>query len=315
MPDINQGFSGISETFLEGLRKLGDSETPSEFRRGVELVESAAAADHCEALAVVATLEAIGAGRPRDWDAAFDLLARAAARGGERAVRQLRLLARRTETDPSALRRAIDIGRLLAAAPAQALAERPRLRVFRGFASADECAWIVERFRSSLRPAMVWDEASGVGRPDPVRTSSALELRLTEMDVVLAAIRARIAAATGLPEAIFEVPQVMRYRPGEEFRPHHDALDPNQPGTAADLARRGQRMGTFLLYLNDDYEGGETEFPAARISFHGESGDALFFANVMRDGRPDPLGVHAGRPPSSGEKWILSQWIRDRVPA
>ena len=31
-------------------------------------------------------------------------------------------------------------------------------------------------------------------------------------------------------------------------------------------------------------------------------------------GCPDPLTVHAGRPPASGEKWIFSQWIRDRVP-
>ena len=74
-------------------------------------------------------------------------------------------------------------------------------------------------------------------------------------------------------------------------------------------------MGTFLLYLNDGYEGGETDFPSAGLSFKASTGDALFFANVTREGRPDPLGLHAGRPPLSGEKWILSQWIRDRVPA
>ena len=74
-------------------------------------------------------------------------------------------------------------------------------------------------------------------------------------------------------------------------------------------------MGTFLLFLNEEFEGGETTFPAAGLSFRGRTGDALFFANVTRDGRPDPLTLHAGRPPTSGEKWILSQWIRERPPA
>jgi hypothetical protein len=107
----------------------------------------------------------------------------------------------------------------------------------------------------------------------------------------------------------------MQYAVGQEFRPHHDFLDPNQPGTAADLARRGQRVATFLIFLNDDFEGGETAFPKAGISHRGRTGDALFFANITPDGAPDPLTLHAGKPPTSGEKWIFSQWIRDRSPA
>ena len=74
-------------------------------------------------------------------------------------------------------------------------------------------------------------------------------------------------------------------------------------------------MGTFLVFLNEDFEGGETEFPKAGIAFRGRTGDGLFFANVTRDGRPDPLTLHAGRPPTRGEKWILSQWIRERPPS
>jgi len=174
---------------------------------------------------------------------------------------------------------------------------------------------VIARLRPRLAPAMVWDEVSGLGKIDPVRSNSAVELRLPEMDVAIEALRARISVATRLPEPIFEIPQVMHYAVGQEFRPHHDFLDPQERGHAADLARRGQRIGTFLIYLNDDFEGGETEFPPAGLSHRGRTGDALFFANVTPDGRPDPLTVHAGRPPAKGEKWIFSQWIRDRVPA
>jgi prolyl 4-hydroxylase len=74
-------------------------------------------------------------------------------------------------------------------------------------------------------------------------------------------------------------------------------------------------VATFLAYLNDGYVGGETDFPRAGLRFKGAAGDALMFANVDLQGRPEPLSLHAGLPPGSGEKWVLSQWIRDRAPA
>jgi prolyl 4-hydroxylase len=294
--------------FALGARCLASSESAETFARGAALVEAAARQGHGEATCMLATLEAVGAGRRQDWRRALDCLELAAELGSEHARAQLRLLA----GDDSPAR--IDVGRLLRVPERIALSEAPRMRVFEGFASPAECRWVIEALRSKLGPAMVWDDSTGLGRVDPTRTSSAVELRLPEMDVVIETVRARISAATRLPEAIFEVPQVMHYSVGQEFRLHHDFLDPHQPGPAADIARRGQRIGSFLIYLNEDFEGGETEFPNAGISYRGRTGDALFFTNVTRDGRPDPLTVHAGRPPTKGEKWIFSQWIRDRAP-
>jgi hypothetical protein len=212
------------------------------------------------------------------------------------------------------VRGAIDVEQLLRAPDPIALAERPRLRLFRGFATEAECRWLIDRFRVKLEAAVVVDGASGESLVDTYRNNSAADLPLRDMDVIIELLKARISTATRLPEFIFELPQLMHYAVGQEFRPHHDFLDPKEPGFAEDLARRGQRMGTFLIFLNDDFEGGETEFPKAGISFRGRTGDALFFANVTPDGRPDPLTLHAGRPPTRGEKWILSQWIRDRPP-
>ena len=296
----------LEAQFELGSELLSFPDSARSFTRGAALVEAAALQGHAEAMSMLATLEAIGAGRPRNWIRALDLLRSAAARGSEQAAGQLRLL--------GGANAGVEIAALLRAPPPTPLSERPRLRVFEGFARAAECRWIIDRMRCRLGPAMVWDDADGRGKVDPVRSNSAVELRLAAMDVVTALVRARIAAATALPEAIFEVPQVMHYSVGQEFRPHHDFLDPGEPGPAADIARRGQRMGTFLLYLNDDFEGGETEFPRAGLSHRGRAGDALFFANVLPDGRPDALTVHSGRSPRRGEKWILSQWIRDRIP-
>lgn len=302
--------------FEEASRLLAMTDSADAFIRGTALVEQAAESGHAEAAAFLATLEAIGAGRRQNWAAAFSWLARASERGSARARAQLRLLSRSgpDDQDWEAMRERIDFAALLRAPAQIALSERPRLRVLPGFASTAECDWIIAAARPGLGPALVWDEATGAARADPARNGSALELRLANMGVVTEFVRARIAAATGLPELIFEVPQIMHYVVGQEFRPHHDFLDPGFAGHRADLARRGQRMGTFLIYLNEDFEGGETAFPQAGIAHRGRRGDALFFANVLPTGQPDPLTLHAGRPPASGEKWLFSQWIRDRAP-
>ena len=93
---------------------------------------------------------------------------------------------------------------------------------------------------------------------------------------------------------------------------HFDYLDPNEPAYAAELAARGQRTHTFLVYLNDDFTGGETSFPRLGLAHTGKPGDALVFANVDASGAPDEKTMHAGLPPTSGEKWVFSQWIREK---
>jgi hypothetical protein len=78
--------------------------------------------------------------------------------------------------------------------------------------------------------------------------------------------------------------------------------------------RRSRAAGrTCLTWLNDDYEGGETEFPRIGFRHRGRTGGAMLFLNVTPDRGPDPLTLHAGLPPTRGHKWLLSQWVRDRA--
>jgi hypothetical protein len=48
------------------------------------------------------------------------------------------------------------------------------------------------------------------------------------------------------------------------------------------------------------------------FGYKGETGSGLMFTNLDSAGRPDRRMLHAGQPPTAGEKWVLSQWIRDR---
>lgn len=305
--------SGDSEARLAlGVRLLAGEGSSAE---GAALIEEECAAGSADAAALLATLEAMGAARPQSWPRALDYLALAASRGSARAQAQLAMLARDgAEQDCERLRDRVDIAALTAAPPRRSVSEQPRIRVIEGFATPAECDWVIGLARGRLNPAWVWDPLTGENRPDPSRTNRGLDLGVAEMDLVVQVLRARISTASNLPLPVFEPAQIMHYSVGQEFLPHHDYLDPAQPGDQAQIARLGQRIATFLLYLNDDFEGGETEFLKTGFRYRGSKGDALLFANVDSARAPDPLATHAGLPPTRGEKWILSQWIRDRSP-
>ena len=84
-----------------------------------------------------------------------------------------------------------------------------------------------------------------------------------------------------------------RYRPGgdERFQPHFDSID----------AVSGRYL-VFLWYLNDVAEGGETEFCDLGIKIAPRTGRLLMFP-------PYWMFQHAGRPPLSGDKYILSTYL------
>ncbi len=67
------------------------------------------------------------------------------------------------------------------------------------------------------------------------------------------------------------------------------------------------------VYLNGDYDGGATDFPLLHVRHKGSRGDGLFFVNVLPTQEPDARALHAGLPPTRGEKWVLSPFIRTRV--
>ena len=297
----------------EAVRLLGGG--PDEVRSAVAAIDSAASQGDADALERQAVFEAMGCFRPPNWVRALDCLQAAADRGSRSAQAQLLVLAGQTDAanDWSRLRSQISMEQVVRAPGKTILSETPRLRVMEGFASPAECTWLISRARDRLRTATV---VNPTGSQDvrAVRTNSAVEFQVPDMDLVVEAIRARISAAINLPLPLFEPSQVLHYDPGQEFRAHCDNFDPQLPGHADRLRHFGQRIATVLIYLNDEYAGGETSFPRAGLSFRGKTGDALFMANVDRAGHPDPSTLHAGTPPRSGEKWIFSQWVRDKVP-
>lgn len=283
---------------------------------GIRLILDAAGRGHGPACAIAATLFAWGCAGAPDWPRALDFLQRAAELGDQAARDQLRLLSGyKAGIDWKKLRRAIDPAAWRKLPPRLTLSEAPLIQAVPGLLSPGLCDALIERARPRLAPAAVYDELKGGANTSDVRRHSAAEFHLVDTDLVVQAVNERVCALVGVPALQSEIVQVLHYRPGDYFAPHYDFWDPGFEGHAAALAQ-GQRAHTVLVYLNHEgLEGGETDFPDLGLRHRGQTGDALMWRNLDPDGQPDRRTVHAGLPPTRGEKWLLSVWIRDRLPS
>ena len=93
----------------------------------------------------------------------------------------------------------------------------------------------------------------------------------------------------------FEELRIKKYNPGtdDQFGLHVDVQDPES----------AKRYLAILEYLNDDFEGGETEFPHHNLTVKPKTGTVLVFP-------PTWQYPHRGIPVESGNpKYILSTYL------
>ena len=125
----------------------------------------------------------------------------------------------------------------------------------------------------------------------------------------------KLSNIIGIDKSHFEDLQVVRYHPGQLYKAHWDAC--YEESKCDDFLKRGgNRYATFLLYLNDDFQGGETHFPLRNKKIIPEKGKAALFFN-LDENNIDKLenSKHAGLPPTSGIKWMCNVWIRqNKIP-
>ena len=286
-----------------GVKLLLARGAPHRPRDGLGLISDAVAAGDGRSAAFLAVLAGLGLYLPQSWSAALGHLARAAGMGWAPAQRELAILSGGS---------VVDLKRWTSAPQVRVISQAPRLVELKAVASPDACAFIMDQAQGRLVRAEVHDPETGLAIMGQTRTNQVANFGVTETSLLNLMIQARIGAAAGVPIAHMEAFAVLNYAAGEEASEHHDYLDPAVPAYAEELTRIGQRTATALVYLNDDYDGGETAFPELGIGHRGRTGDALLFFNTGPEGQPDPRTLHAGRPPSSGQKWVLSQFIRSR---
>ena len=309
-----------------GQRLLTADRAPYVPEEGTQLVIQAANLGGGEAAAQVAVLAAIGIHINQSWQTAMAAIVFAAECGWPAAQGQLRVLAgdrelaaqglgthRVDRTFWRKLADTIDLNRWhTPSASGATLSESPLVRHVPGLASTEICQWLIERARGRLVPALVYDAFAGKEQVSPERSNTWAQFNVTQSDLVSVLVQVQMCANVGAPFRQIEPMAVLHYSAGEQSTEHYDFVDPQTPHYEQELASKGQRVVTFLLYLNDDYEHGETELVHLGIAHKGRRGEGLFFVNALANGAPDMRTLHAGRPPTRGEKWVVSQFIRDR---
>lgn len=251
--------------------------------------ERAAKAGHPAASIVSTNLLASGIAGPRDWAGALMRLA-SEAKFDQRRKAQVELLGKM----------ALDsAGNPLRVREPEALSDSPWVRRFAGLLTSAECAYLVDLASRTFQPATVRSPSGGTMR-DPIRNSDEATLHWMIEDPVVHAINRRIATASGTDAAQGEAMQILRYKPGQQYRAHYD-FNPTLDN---------QRVLTALAYLNHDYRGGETAFIKSGLTVKGRKGDVVVFRNTLNETDLDPASEHCGMPVTSGVKFLASRWIR-----
>jgi predicted 2-oxoglutarate/Fe(II)-dependent dioxygenase YbiX len=81
---------------------------------------------------------------------------------------------------------------------------------------------------------------------------------------------------------------IARFEAGAEMHEHFDASRPNDIAT--------------LIYLNDDYEGGEIYFPEYDVAIKPGAGDLVFFPD-------NPAFIHGVKVIKSGVRYTTPRWF------
>ncbi len=188
---------------------------------------------------------------------------------------------------------------------------RPVVAILDGVLSRDECERLIGLAAPRLMPSTVVDPRSGEDRVAAHRDSMGMFFRLLETPFI-AALDLRIAALMGAPPEHGEGLQAVRYGPGTKAAPHFDFLMPSNAANERSIARSGQRISTLVVYLNEVADGGETVFPEIGLSVAPHPGRAVYFEYCDTLGQLDFRSLHAGAPVSTGVKWVLTKWMRQR---
>ena len=117
---------------------------------------------------------------------------------------------------------------------------------------------------------------------------------VTQIEEYLGRYNSTLSLQLPVPSRPFlEDIRIKRYRAGtdEKFEPHYDAAN-----------KMCNRYLVFLWYLNDVAEGGETEFADLGLRVQARAGRLLMFP-------PYWMFQHAGLPPLSNDKYIVSTYL------
>lgn len=96
---------------------------------------------------------------------------------------------------------------------------------------------------------------------------------------------------------------IINYNVGNYFDNHHDAFDKVRKLATGFV---NQRKYTFMVYLNEEFEGGTTEFPLINKIIIPKTGKAVVFKDSDSSNNIISQSMHRGNIVTNGTKWICN---------
>lgn len=302
-----------------GLRLMAGDHAPALPAEGLGFLTEAAGEGSAFAAGRAAALLALGLHAPPDWPGVMHWLGKAATLGSLPAQLQIVALGgspaakiARGEAIPwEQMASTIDLGTWSQAPAAVTHSKSPRVCTFPDLINGPACEALISFARGRLQRALADDAAARRDAGHASRSNSVAIFGFDAIEPLHILLQHRMSAACGMSVSHFEAPTLLHYDVGERMENHFDFIDAaTTSDPAGEIGLDGQRFATFMVYLNDGYEGGETAFPRLDIRHRGARGEGILFVNALADMSPDVRTLHAGCEVTRGEKWILTQFIR-----
>ena len=181
------------------------------------------------------------------------------------------------------------------------------------FLTADECKTIIDLINESdlKDSSTISAAATNDYAINEYRTSKTCHF--ADKYPLINEIESRICKTIGINNRNAEYIQGQKYCTGQQFKLHTDYFDPAV--LKENKSINGQRTWTFMIYLNDMEDtdsGGYTAFPYAYMATQPKAGTAVIWNNLDASGKENIYSSHCGMPILKGEKYILTQWFKDR---
>ena len=179
------------------------------------------------------------------------------------------------------------------------------------FLNDEECEAFIDAAQGKLKVSTVISKDKFIQHESRTSENCWLEHDANE---IVHEVSKRLSILVQMPIKNAEQYQVVYYRAGAECKPHYDSFDYDSEEGKENWEPGGQRVISALAYLNNVDEGGGTGFPNLDIEIEAKKGDVLIFHNTLQDSNEvHPRSLHAGLPVTSGEKWAINLWFRERL--
>ena len=179
----------------------------------------------------------------------------------------------------------------------------PKILIYKNAVSQNISKNIIGKYAHNLNKSAVTDGTNILSSKFRTSSSSFLD----DEDINISTLRNSVCRLYGFDKKNSENLQYAKYEVGQEYAPHYDAFDIDE---IKKCGRKKQRVITNIIYLNDEFTGGETYFPELDISIKPEAGMMISFENCMAETTYlNPFSLHQSKPILSGKKHILTLWL------